>query len=180
MRLKLFLFLTVTILILSGTANEAFAQLKGNATYYANKFHGRLTSDGSVYHKDSLTCAHRTLPFGTVLRVVNKRNGKEVVVKVNDRGPFRPGAIIDLSLAAAKEIGMLHAGIVPVLAYKVKPEVPGKLQYVPESITLPDVKVVDSMKEVLQVRTKWTALHRDESLRPRYRILEENLTAKKF
>ncbi len=180
MRLKLFLFLTVTIFTLSGTISETFAQLKGNATYYANKFHGRLTSDGSVYHKDSLTCAHRTLPFGTVLRVVNKHNGKEVVVKVNDRGPFRPGAIIDLSLAAAKEIGMLHAGIVPVLAYKVKPEVPKKLQYVPEDITLPEFEIINSMEDVLQLRTKWTALHQEKSLRPRYRVLEENLTAKKF
>lgn len=90
------------------------AQTEGGASYYANKFHGRRTSSGAIYHKDSLTCAHRTLPFGTRLRVRNIRNGKEVVVKVTDRGPFCRGRIVDLSLAAAKEIDMLRAGVVRV------------------------------------------------------------------
>ena len=91
-----------------------FAQMEGGASYYANKFHGRRTSSGAIYHKDSLTCAHRTLPFGTRLRVRNTRNGKEVVVKVTDRGPFCRGRIVDLSLAAAKQIDMLRAGVVRV------------------------------------------------------------------
>ena len=90
------------------------AQTEGGASYYANKFHGRRTSSGAIYHKDSLTCAHRTLPFGTRLRVRNIRNGKEVVVKVTDRGPFCKGRIVDLSLAAAKEIDMIRSGVVRV------------------------------------------------------------------
>ena len=78
------------ILILATLVTFAFpttaaAQQHGKASYYSNRLHGRRTSDGSRYHKDSLTCAHRTLPFGTLLKVTNKNNGKEVVVKVTDR-----------------------------------------------------------------------------------------------
>ena len=100
----------------------------GDATYYGNKFHGRRTSDGSRYHRDSLTCAHRTLPFGTLLKVRNTSNGREVVVKVTDRGPFRRGGIVDLSFAAAKEIDMLRAGVVRVEVTPVgmAPSLPGR------------------------------------------------------
>ena len=83
---------------------------RGRASYYANKFHGRRTSSGLLYHKDSLTCAHRTLPFGTLLHVRNLANDKSVVVKVTDRGPFVRGRIIDLSYAAAQKIGMIASG----------------------------------------------------------------------
>ena len=104
-----------SILLLTSTTDLAAQQRQsGNATYYGNKSHGRRTSSGQVYHKDSLTCAHRTLPFGTKLLVKNKRNGREVVVTVTDRGPYRKGAIVDLSMAAAQEIDMVRAGVVPV------------------------------------------------------------------
>ena len=93
----------------------ALAQDLGNATYYSNRLHGRRVSDGSRYHKDSLTCAHKTYPFGSILKVRNPRNGSEVFVKVTDRGPFRRGAIVDLSLAAAKEIGIVQAGVAAVI-----------------------------------------------------------------
>ena len=101
------------------------AQTEGGASYYANKFHGRRTSSGAIYHKDSLTCAHRTLPFGTRLRVRNIRNGKEVVVKVTDRGPFCKGRIVDLSLAAAKEIDMIRSGVVRVEVTRLDSGGPG-------------------------------------------------------
>ncbi len=87
---------------------------KGKASYYADKFHGRLTSNGEVFHQDSLTCAHRTLPFGTYLRVTNRNNGRSVIVRVNDRGPFIAGREVDLSKAAATQLGMLKEGIVRV------------------------------------------------------------------
>ena len=80
-------FVVADINVLADNKREGIKQ--GNATYYGNRWHGRRTSSGEVYHRDSLTCAHRTLPFGTTLLVKNKRNGKEVVVKVTDRGPFR-------------------------------------------------------------------------------------------
>lgn len=86
----------------------------GNATYYGDRWHGRRTADGSAYNKDSLTCAHRTLPFGTLLHVRNPKNGKVVVVKVTDRGPYRRNTIIDLSKAAAKQIDMVQAGVASV------------------------------------------------------------------
>ena len=112
MKLKQIIFLLATLITF--IAIPAAAQSVGHATYYGNKFHGRRTSDGSRYHKDSLTCAHRTLPFGTLLKVRNMKNGREVVVKVTDRGPFRKGGIVDLSMAAAKEIDMVAQGVAQV------------------------------------------------------------------
>lgn len=87
----------------------------GRASYYADKFHGRNTASGIRYHRDSLTCAHLTYPFGTLLRVKNLKNGRDVVVKVTDRGPYSKRFTIDLSKAAAKEIDMIHSGHVPVV-----------------------------------------------------------------
>lgn len=103
------LMMAFTVLPVSAQQKEV-----GKASYYGNKFHGRRTSDGSRYHRDSLTCAHRTLPFGTMIRVRNMANGREVVVKVTDRGPFARGRIVDLSYAAAKKIDMLQAGVTRV------------------------------------------------------------------
>ena len=82
------------------------AQTEGLASYYANKFHGRRTSSGSTYDKNAYTCAHRTYPFGTLLKVTNLRNNKSTIVKVNDRGPFAHKRIIDLSYAAARQAVM--------------------------------------------------------------------------
>lgn len=76
--------------------------------------HGRNTSSGIKYHNDSLTCAHRTYPFGTLLKVKNLKNNKEVIVKVTDRGPFSRRLIIDLSYSAAKMIDLLRDGIATV------------------------------------------------------------------
>jgi rare lipoprotein A len=89
-------------------------QQKGKASYYSKRATGARTSSGEKLHHDSLTCAHRTYPFGTLLKVTNPGNGKSVVVKVTDRGPFRKGRIIDLSYRAAKEIEMLGQGVAMV------------------------------------------------------------------
>ena len=90
------------------------AQTEGLASYYANKFHGRRTSSGSTYDKNAYTCAHRTYPFGTMLKVTNLRNNKSTIVKVNDRGPFAHKRIIDLSYAAAKQLGIVSRGVARV------------------------------------------------------------------
>ena len=91
-------------------------QESGNATYYGLRYKSdRKTASDKVYDKNKLTAAHKTLPFGTVVRVTNKKNGKTVDVEITDRGPFRPGRIIDLSVAAAKELDMMKAGVVPVI-----------------------------------------------------------------
>ncbi len=87
---------------------------EGYATYYGDKWHGRRAADGSVFSNDSLTCAHKTLPFGTILHVRNPKNGKEVVVRVTDRGPYRRNTLIDLSQAAAAEIDMIRSGVAKV------------------------------------------------------------------
>lgn len=86
----------------------------GMATYYSAKTHGRMMANGTRYDKNQLFCAHKKLPFGTRVRVVNKKNGKEVIVDVRDRGPFAKGRVIDLSNKAAEILGMLSDGVVPV------------------------------------------------------------------
>jgi len=83
---------------------------EGYASYYGAEFDGKETASGEIFNMYDLTCAHRSLPFGTKLKVTNTENGRSVVVKVNDRGPWVKGRIIDLSYQAAKEIGMLDTG----------------------------------------------------------------------
>lgn len=91
----------------------------GRASYYHDKFQGRTTANGEKYRKHKLTAAHRTLPFGTKVKVINQSNGKKVRVRINDRGPFVGGRIIDLSKRAARKIGMLETGVVDVkIKYK--------------------------------------------------------------
>lgn len=121
--------LIITILLLSFKSYSANADdketfiKKGMATYYANKFVGRKTTSGAVYRHDKFTAAHKTLPFGTKVTVCNLRNGKSVVVKINDRGPFGKGMMIDLSQSAAKELGILGLGVAPVeISYKLEVE----------------------------------------------------------
>ena len=89
-------------------------QLEGVASYYGEEFHGRRTSNGETYDMNALTAAHPTLPFNTVVRVVNLDNNRSVKVRINDRGPFKDGRVIDLSLKAAKEIGLISNGTAPV------------------------------------------------------------------
>ncbi|MBF0491749.1 MAG: septal ring lytic transglycosylase RlpA family protein [Deltaproteobacteria bacterium] len=96
---------------------------EGFASWYGPGFYGRRTASGEVFRKQAFTAAHRSLPFGTRLKVVNENNGKEVEVTVNDRGPFIKGRILDLSYAAARELGILKPGharvsLFPLLAKK--------------------------------------------------------------
>jgi rare lipoprotein A len=86
----------------------------GEASYYAARFQGRPTASGEPFDNGRLTAAHRTLPFDTKVRVTNLANGRSVVVRVNDRGPFARGRIIDLSQAAARRLDMLRAGVTRV------------------------------------------------------------------
>lgn len=91
----------------SGGLKAAFS---GIADYYSDYFHGKRTASGQLHDRMKFTAAHRSLPFGTKLKVVNRHNGKSCVVTVNDRGPFTPNRIIDLSKAAALELGMMNTG----------------------------------------------------------------------
>lgn len=92
------------------------------ASYYSKYFHGRKTASGEIFDNKALTCAHKTLPFDTQLLVINPKNGKMVQVRVNDRGPFRRGRDLDLSIAAAKELDMLLAGVIKVEVIVLHPE----------------------------------------------------------
>ena len=85
--------------------------LRGMASWYGE---GQMTASGERFDKHKMTAAHRTLPMGTLVRVTNTRNGKSVVVRINDRGPYGHGRIIDLSEAAAKKLDMINAGVAPV------------------------------------------------------------------
>ncbi len=102
------------ILLLTAAVLGAEPDLEGYASWYGGKFHGRLTSSGEVFDTNDMTAAHRSLPFGTMVKVTNLDNGKSAVVKINDRGPFVEGRIIDLSRAAAEEIDMLGQGVARV------------------------------------------------------------------
>ena len=87
---------------------------RGKASYYAKRATGARTANGEKLHHDSMTCAHRTLPFNTLLRVKVLSTGREIIVRVNDRGPFVRGRIIDLSWGAARDLGILQQGIAEV------------------------------------------------------------------
>ena len=87
---------------------------RGIASWYGRDFHGRKTSSGQTYDMHAMTGAHKTLPLGTYVSVYNLRNGKKVVVRINDRGPFVRGRVIDLSYGAAKQIGLVGPGTAPV------------------------------------------------------------------
>lgn len=105
--------------------------LKGKASFYSKRATGSRTASGERLHHDSMTCAHKTLPFGTLLRVTNLSNGKDVIVRVTDRGPYRKGRIIDLSWGAAKAIGMLAQGVTQVIVERL-PET--TIPYKPEEL----------------------------------------------
>lgn len=81
------------------------------ASWYGPRFHGRLTANGEIYDQNALTAAHKSLRFGTILRVTNTRTNKSVIVRINDRGPYIPGRQIDLSKAAAKELDVISSGV---------------------------------------------------------------------
>jgi len=88
---------------------------RGKASWYGGRLHGRKTASGERFNKDAMTAAHRTLPFGSRVRVTNLANGRTVVVRINDRGPFGRGRIIDLSEAAARALQMIRSGVVRVV-----------------------------------------------------------------
>ncbi len=99
---------------------EIGESFSGMASYYGPGFHGRKTASGKTYDQNSLTCAHKTLPFGTKLQITLLSNGKTVVVQVEDRGPYMDGRVLDLSVAAAKKIGLIGVGVGEVLATVVE------------------------------------------------------------
>jgi rare lipoprotein A len=124
------LFIIGAILVLASCSRMRYFPggnvQKGLASWYGPEFHGKVTSNKEIYDMHDLTAAHPTLPFGTYVKVTNLDNGKSVVVRINDRGPFVKGRIIDLSYAAAKKLGMSGVGVVPVVVEVLKKYSPKK------------------------------------------------------
>lgn len=134
--------------------SQKLYETEGFASYYAEDFHGKLTSSGEVYDMHKLTCAHPYLPFNTWLKVTNVANQKSVIVRVNDRGPFMKNRIIDLSYAAARQLGMLGPGSIYVKLEIVNPPLSQpepNIGRVPKETTLPELEDKDV---ILRFRTK--------------------------
>lgn len=107
----------LSILLFYSCAKPVVQQ--GKASYYADKFNGRKTASGQTFRNSRKTAAHKTIPFGTKVKITNLKNGRSVKVRINDRGPFVQGRIIDLSKKAARKLGMLRDGVTEVkLHYK--------------------------------------------------------------
>ena len=96
------------------TYTVPLASIHGQASWYGYPFYGNQTANGEIYRPGTMTAAHRSLPFGTRVRVTNLNNGRSTVVRINDRGPYVGGRIIDLSETAADSIGMKSSGVAPV------------------------------------------------------------------
>jgi len=99
------LFVLMVVILSSG---------RGIASIYSNKFKGKKTASGEIYSPKKLTAAHRSLPLGTLVRVINIKNGRKVIVKINDRGPYEKGRMIDLSYEAARRLGITKKGLAKV------------------------------------------------------------------
>ncbi len=111
----------LAVIMLAATSCARKITQSGKASYYADKFQGRKTASGEKFRQGRMTAAHKTLPFGTKVKVTNLDNGRTIRVRINDRGPFVAGRIIDLSKKAARRLGMVQAGVANVkLRYKKK------------------------------------------------------------
>jgi rare lipoprotein A len=122
MRARAILSVWVLLLLLSATA-FAFEQ-EGLASWYGGKFQGRRTANGEIFDTNEFTAAHKTLPFGTIVKVTSLESGESTVVRINDRGPFIAGRIIDLSRAAASAIGLAGKGVAKVRIELLPPDSP--------------------------------------------------------
>ena len=125
------------------------AVLQGKASYYFGRWIGRKTANGEIYRAKDITAAHKTLPFNTMARVTNLKNGKSVIVRINNRGPYIKGRIIDLSLVAAQQIEMTKAGVVPV-----RVEVLRRIEVLPK----PNRQLTARDKRAAEVRARPAAL----------------------
>ena len=119
---------------------SSFRQV-GEASWYGPDFHGRITANGERYNMLGLTAAHKTLPFNTLVKVTNLDTGKSAVIRINDRGPFAKGRILDLSYASARALGANHPGVI-----RVRIEVTGKATPPPKAAVKPAAKPASTAK----------------------------------
>lgn len=137
---------------------------RGVASWYGEQFHGKQAANGEIFNMEALTAAHRTMPLGSVVRVVNLSNGRHIHVRITDRGPYVNGRILDLSHAAAVQLGMEHGG----LTY-VQVEIVGQRH--PELVQLTE----DSRKSLLPIDVTRVPARPDSSLAPFLRVLPSDL-----
>lgn len=139
-------------------ALPSLCQQKGKASYYSRRANGARTSSGTRLNNDSLVCAHRTHPFGTLLRVRNTANGKEVIVKVIDRGPHARGRVIDISYEAARRLGILAAGVALV---EVSVYDDTKVPFKAKEHSMPELDIdLVSPADEMNSRLEWQREHR--------------------
>ncbi|MCP4668494.1 MAG: septal ring lytic transglycosylase RlpA family protein [Deltaproteobacteria bacterium] len=146
--------------------SEGYVQF-GKASWYGKKFHGRPTASGEIYDMYKKSAAHKTLPLGTYVRVLNLSNKKQILVKINDRGPFVKSRIIDLSYAAAKEMGLIGPGVAEVKIVAMGKEV-GKLkspQGMKPVVEIDDLNVGEFSVQVGAFKTKKNALKLSDRLK---------------
>jgi rare lipoprotein A len=145
----------------------------GIASWYGHPYHGRRTASGEVYDMEQMTAAHRTLSFGTRVRVVNLDNGKSCEVRINDRGPFIDGRVIDLSHAAAGEIAMVGPGTahvrLEILAQGQPP--PGEPAYAVQAGVFTDKKNADRMRRKLEKLDEPVSVIEREATRTQWKVL---------
>lgn len=134
-------------------SSKGFTQ-KGIASWYGPKFHGRKTANGETYNMHEMTCAHKALPFNTMLEVKNLSNGKKIIVRVNDRGPFVNKRIIDLSFKAGKKLGIDITGTAPVIITSVDGY--SKDDYMHQTFTI-QVGAFSSMDNAKRLKKKLSA-----------------------
>ena len=137
---------------------------RGVASWYGEQFHGKQAANGEIFNMEALTAAHRTMPLGSVVRVVNLSNGRHIHVRITDRGPYVNGRILDLSHAAAVQLGMEHGG----LTY-VQVEIVGQRH--PELVQLSE----DSRRSLLPINVTRVPARPDSSLAPFLRVLPSDL-----
>lgn len=161
----------ISIILIVGFIPAGAQTHRGKASYYSKRATGARTASGERLHHDSLTCAHRTYPFGTILKVTNLRNKLTVNVRVTDRGPFGRGRIIDLSYAAAKALGILSQGVAMVEVQKVERGIPFREEN-------PETGLPDFDFDVNQIGsnfiTEWHQTEMKETLRPAGKVTKRN------
>lgn len=119
-RYNLFFFIFFHLFSVSGQESKELQPRESKASFYHDALHGLVTSNGESYDRDDFTGAHLTYPFNTILLITNKKNSKSVIVRINDRGPYIRSRAVDLSYSAAKKLGMVSFGVVPVRITELK------------------------------------------------------------
>jgi rare lipoprotein A len=114
----------VPITVKENTVNTSFVEYLNRGTmkasWYGPRFHGKVTANGEKYDQMAFTAAHKSLKFGTLLKLTNRKNGKSVIVRINDRGPYIPGRQLDVSKAVAMELGMIHNGVAKLQVEEIR------------------------------------------------------------